>query len=112
MSSRDSFALVFRQEECGAVAFAVEAHNVFVVGFAVNEELVPLARRFVDTIEGINVGLALAATHDDAFATREADIVAPLLLHIRQQRFFVGSDIQYPFVAHMAGVRCGAKAAS
>ena len=30
----DSFTLVFRQEERGAVAFAVEAHNVFVVGFS------------------------------------------------------------------------------
>ena len=102
---------MFRQQQRRAVTFAVEAHDILVMRFVVDEELVALAGRLIESIEGIQVSLSLAAPDGHALARGQSHIVAPLLLHVGQQFLLVRADIQHPFVAHVAGVGIDAEAA-
>src|SRR5579859_5675737 len=76
-----------------------------------NKELVSLTRGLVNAIESIHISLSMALSHCDTLATRQADVIAPLLFHIRQQRLFIRPYIQHPLVTNMAGIGSGTKAA-
>src|ERR1700737_3668085 len=77
-----------------------------------DEELVTLTGRFVDVIEGIKIHLPLAPAYGDTLATRQPDVVAPLLFHTAQQRLLLRPDIQHPLVSYMRGIRIGPEALS
>src|SRR5258706_3517368 len=87
----NSLPLEFGQEEGCPVSLAEQAHDIFIVSFVMNEELVAFAGSLINAIERIQVCLALSTTYGDAFTPSQADIVAPLLLHACKQGLFIWS---------------------
>src|ERR1051326_4690238 len=63
--TRNSLSLVLCQKERSAIPFAVQAHYVLIMCLIVNEELVSLARRLVEPIKGIDIGLPFTPAHAD-----------------------------------------------
>ncbi len=110
--ARDGLALVLGQQQRGSpvlVTGSIETHHVFIVTFVVDEERVALAGRLVDVVERVEVGLPAAFSYRHSFAGGQAHIVAPFLLHARQDILFVGPQVEHPFVAHVRGVGIGTK---
>ncbi len=107
----NNLPLVFRQEKRGAVAFTVQAHYIFIVILVVNEELVALAGRLVNVIEGVKIDLTLASPHGYALAPCQAHVIAPFFFHACQDILFLGANIKYPFTANVSSIGIGTEAA-
>ena len=100
----DRRTLIFRQQQRRRVALAIEAQEVGIVLLAVDEDAVAVGGLAIEAIERIYVCRVGGLAHHDAFAPRQPDVVAPLLVHARQQRIFVGRNIEHPRAARMGGV--------
>src|SRR5258708_9463924 len=77
----DTLPFVFGQEEGGSISVAEKAHDIFIVFFVMNEELVAFAGGLINAIERIQVCLPLSTTYGDAFPPGQAELISPLPFH-------------------------------
>src|SRR5262249_32630603 len=81
-----------------------EPQEVGIVLLAVNEDAVTSGRLLIDAVEGIEIGRRAGLAHLHTLAPREANVVAPLLLHAGQDRLFVGAHIEHPGASRVGGI--------
>ncbi len=90
--SGQGLALILGQEQSGLPARCEQLPKPAIIGGFVDTELVARACDLDEPAEGVQVG-RFAHAHRHAFAGGQPDVVAPFLLHARQNRLLFGLQV-------------------